>query len=250
MILAAVVLASGLLTPAVPRAVAAPAQISIATAHHGLLVIGGHEVAPPIGFEIVHDTLYANGLRVRPVTRRAGGSELHAPVTDVIIARHKLLTRVFSDVALDYKRGAARSEIGRRAKRTLLSSRLVQSVVEDSDGSLWLTWRGERYQEMIGISRPPDARVTATQAETLGREARTMASLMDEGGMVLLGDGYALYVPAVRVSDVMSEIAASKGRRTKANAVGAPGTTPRTPLPPGLLRDLSSPQPVDSLMRK
>jgi len=209
-------------------------------ASRGHLILGGNELQPPYEFRVKGNRLIVNGYQVKPVVLRSPKPIVHAPITPQILRRSRFDQRLNEHVAALRREGKSESEVWRAAQADLIASGMVDSMVMQP-GGMKVFWPGDSAPERIpyplpgssGGGRPP------TAEEVRRQDAAEMVSDLNSDGMILIGDGYEIHVPHVRVSEMragMSRVRAGKSV-----------PDPNLIMTDDVIRDLLRPLPLDSL---
>jgi len=223
----------------------------IARTEHGQLIVGGNTLSPPYVFTLSKSALLANGVLIRPIPSRDPRKYLHAPHSESA-ARRFLLGQAVRKLAEDLRdRGVPPDSVHAFMRRAYQQSGLTDSVWSGSGGFFCVLWRGRPGEELISYPPdvPPPPQPHPSLAKVYGDEGRDMAAFLDREGLVLVGDGYLYYVPAIQRKDCEREIMRLRSivGRPSIHSPRAGVSAESSDLPGGFIRDLSLPQPLDSL---
>jgi hypothetical protein len=221
----------------------------------GTLVVGGNELSVD-SLEVVGERVFVGDIQVWPPVLRPSAERdrererlLHDPAPALTTRMHQTNLASRAKERQLHSQGHGRRAIADSIAAFYRShSDLVRDATADSAGSqVWIFWANGQREGWLpdnNLGAPtPSVSPAASMADLWRR-------LLARGCMICVGDGYVFYVPARRSSVQASlrqtlasraPIGDGEGRQRDDGLEHLRGKQPE------LLRDLHSPQPLDSL---
>jgi len=204
----------------------------------GTIVLYGNTLPPPYNLSIRGNSIRVNGLSFSPPSPPSSKTrDLHSLPQTPPSGRF-LLEQAAVDLArTKFAEGVPESLVAVAIADYYKTSPLVSAAIVGRAGhTVLIRWSGTNEEEEQIVSPP---RVGPNVAQELERELQGARKVLEDGGMLLVGDNYFIKVPPSRVGEVLEQIQAIRHRLPVSNQ----DRWQRL----GLTHDLLSPKALDSL---
>jgi hypothetical protein len=214
-------------------------QSFAATIGQGKIILGGNEIAPPYAIVTTNSAIYANGYRLFPAIPRVNhhSEPPHPTSAGFGYRHHEIREEVGAYLAARSKAPGAAASASQEIADRYNSYPEVERAWWASPRQFLIKWRDMHEPEEMLITG--SAHPASRRSIILGTCA-TIEHTLALGGMVLVGDGYTVFIPPNRVAETVQALTLLRsGKRTNKNESPYEGL--------GLGRDLRFPQALDSL---
>lgn len=218
-------------------------SVSTFEIERGTLVVAGNVLEPPYVFRASPSDVVINDVSLSALWRLRHPSP-PAPDPEMLrkySARHRLSSSIRSQVEsqASHRKSETRSA---HAVRLYRASPLVARAWArtSSNEVVYVLWRGDRQPEHLYFSNEssvPANRSGDPPGDTQRYQLESIRSTLERGGMVFIGHGMT-HVPAVRVAEVLRQIAALRAGQRRSSL--------KSLLSADVLEDLLHPVSLDS----